>query len=362
VETIKILFFSANTDPGNRYLDIEEEYHHIEEKIRASEYRDRLQLIPAFAARPDDWLQQLNQHRPHIVQFSGHGNKEGSLLMVGSLGPVEVPPNTLKELFTTLKDNVRLVVLNACYSKKQAEAISEVIDCVIGMNNAITDEAAIKFIAALYSAIGFGRSIQGAFEQGKLSIKLNGIPEGNIPELLVKSGVDATNITLLSIRSPEGAQSSTGSSKTIPIFISYAPQDNKWRDDLIKHLIMMKRQKLISIEYDDIINAGVEAQKKAAEQLAAARIILLLVSPYYVMSDDLYEGELERALSRHRAGTARVIPIIVRDTEGWKQSPFGHLKALPRDERSIQATGNFDGTFAAIAGEIRRVVDELRSS
>jgi hypothetical protein len=86
VDTIKILFFSANTMHGTRHLDIEEEHREIETKIFASEYRDRLQLIPSFAARPDDWLQQLNRYRPHIVHFSGHGKKEGALMMIGPRG------------------------------------------------------------------------------------------------------------------------------------------------------------------------------------------------------------------------------------------------------------------------------------
>jgi len=110
-----------------------------------------------------------------------------------------VSPSALKALFSTLKDNIRLVVLNACYSKTQAEAIVEVIDCVVGMNTSIGDQAAIAFAASFYRAIGFGRSIKEAFEQGKVSLMLEGIPEENTLELLCRKGIDAGSVCLIQV-------------------------------------------------------------------------------------------------------------------------------------------------------------------
>jgi hypothetical protein len=92
---------------------------------------------------------------------------------------------------------VRLVVLNACFSKSQAEAIVEVIDCAIGMNRAVGDEAAIAFASSFYRAVGFGRSIQNAFEQGKTAVSLEGISGDDTPELLVRAGVDPDKIILV---------------------------------------------------------------------------------------------------------------------------------------------------------------------
>ena len=108
----------------------------------------------------------------------------------------------LKMLFTTLKDNIRLVVLNACYSREQAQALVETIDCVIGMRESIHDETATAFASSFYRAIGFGRSIQEAFEQGITSLLLEGIPEEDIPELLVKEGVDAKKVVLIAPGNP----------------------------------------------------------------------------------------------------------------------------------------------------------------
>jgi len=94
----------------------------------------------------------------------------------------------LRSLFQTLKDNIRLVFLNACSSREQARALVETIDCVIGMKESIHDEAAAAFASSFSHAIGFGRSIQDAFDQGMTSLLLEGIAEEDIPELVVRQG------------------------------------------------------------------------------------------------------------------------------------------------------------------------------
>jgi CHAT domain len=198
---IKALFLAANPRSTNR-LAIDEEMHAIEQKLRAAEHRDALVFQSAWAVRPDDLLQLLNQHQPHVVHFSGHGSGEG-LSLAGDDGRDRlVSTRALKALFTTLKDNIRLVVLNACYSREQAQALVEIIDCVIGMKESIHDETATAFASSFYRAIGFGRSIQEAFEQGITSLLLEEIAEEDIPELLVKQGVDAKKVVLIAPGNP----------------------------------------------------------------------------------------------------------------------------------------------------------------
>ena len=156
----------------------------------------------AWAVQPDDLLQQLNQHKPHIVHFSGHGSSQG-LYLAGNNGQKRlITAQALKYLFTTLKDNIRLIFLNSCYSREQALALVETIDCVIGMKESIRDDAAIAFASSFYRAIGFGRSLQEAFDQGITSLLLEGIPQEDIPELLVKQGVDANKILLITPANP----------------------------------------------------------------------------------------------------------------------------------------------------------------
>ncbi len=89
------------------------------------------------------------------------------------------------------------VTQGCCYSREQAQALVTSIDCVIGMKESIHDDAATVFASSFYRAIGFGRSIQEAFDQGKTALLLEGIPEEDIPELLIKDGVDPNQVVLI---------------------------------------------------------------------------------------------------------------------------------------------------------------------
>jgi hypothetical protein len=188
---VKVLFVSANPAATNR-LQIDEEIRQIGIKLRAAEHRDAFEFVPRFAARPDDLLQALLEHKPEIVHFSGHGSSAQQLIFVDDLGNEKpVTKQALVHLFRTLKDNIRLVLLNACSTRPQAKAIAETIDCTIGMRKPIGDDAAIVFAASFYRALGFGRSVKEAFELGKAALLLESIPEDKTPELLTRAGVDA---------------------------------------------------------------------------------------------------------------------------------------------------------------------------
>lgn len=100
--------------------------------------------------------------------------------------------------------NIRLSFFNTCYSRSQAEAVVQHVEAAIGMNTAIGDEAARLFASQFYSAIGFGHSVQTAFDQAKAALMLEGVSEENTPELFVADGVDPKELFI--VRPPEKEQ------------------------------------------------------------------------------------------------------------------------------------------------------------
>lgn len=196
MKKLKILFLAANPE-GTQILSLDKEARDIEAKLRASEYRDVFELKTKWATTADDLIQALNEEQPTIVHFSGHGSKtKGLILHNEKSGAAYVTPDALVKLFKALKENIKIVILNACYTQEQAKSISTVIDCVIGINNSIYDESAIKFAASFYRAIGFAKSVQNAFEQGKAAIALAGGIDDNEPIIHSKTGIDANQIYL----------------------------------------------------------------------------------------------------------------------------------------------------------------------
>jgi hypothetical protein len=83
-----------------------------------------------------------------------------------------------------------------------------------------------------------------------------------------------------------------------------------------------------------------------------------LVSPYFIASDYCYDVEMKRALERHEAGEARVIPVILHPCD-WKHSPFGKLLAVPQDGKPVSKYPNQHDAFHEVAIAVRQVLQEL---
>jgi hypothetical protein len=195
--TIKVLFLAANPHDQTE-LRLDEEIRAITEKIRLSEYRDSVELISRWAVRPTDLLQALNEHKPHIVHFSGHGFSTGEIVLQADDGSAKlVTQEAITATMSTMTDNIRLVIFNACFSREQAEAVTRHVDAAIGMKVDIGDEAARVFSAQFYSSIGFGHSIQSAFEQARAILLLENIPEEDTPELFTHEGIDPNELILV---------------------------------------------------------------------------------------------------------------------------------------------------------------------
>ena len=182
----KILFLSA--DPRNvSRLRVGEELRDIREQLKLANLREEFILEDRTATRPRDISKAILDFKPHIVHFSGHGTETGNLCFEDELGKVKpVTPKALTALFRLVARQVNCVVLNACYSDVQAEAIVEHISCVIGMNKAIGDRAAIIFAVGLYKALGAGEPVDRAFEFGLVDLQLEDIPEELTPVLRKK--------------------------------------------------------------------------------------------------------------------------------------------------------------------------------
>jgi hypothetical protein len=200
----RILILSANPI-GTARLRLDEEFREIEEGLRRSKYRDQCVTHSKWAVRLRDLRRALLDYEPHIVHFTGHGNKEG-LLVEEKLGIAKsIFPEALSGLFALFSDKIECVILNACYSEHQADAISKHIDYVIGMQKEIEDKAAIEFVVGFYDALGAGKSFEKAFKFGCNAI-LQSFPdlsEHLIPILMTKKGIQNNNFPIGEVKVPK---------------------------------------------------------------------------------------------------------------------------------------------------------------
>lgn len=108
-----ILFLAANPKDTDQ-LELNVEFRSIDEKLRLAEFRDMFDLRTQWAVRVTDLQGALLRYTPHIVHFSGHGSPTSEIILADNVGNSQpVSPEALRSLFSTLRDNIRCVVLNA---------------------------------------------------------------------------------------------------------------------------------------------------------------------------------------------------------------------------------------------------------
>jgi hypothetical protein len=147
----------------------------------------------------------------------------------------------------------------------------------------------------------------------------------------------------------------------VDLFISYSHKDQELREELATHLSTLRNLGIINDWFDGDIIEGTEWEKQLIDRLNVAQIILLLVSPNFIASKFCYNIEMKRALARHDANQARVIPIILRPTD-WEGTPFAKLKALPTDGKPVVLWGTHDEAFLDVVKGIKRTIKDLHDS
>src|SRR5688500_2898091 len=145
------------------------------------------------------------------------------------------------------------------------------------------------------------------------------------------------------------------------LFYWYSHADELLRDELEKHLAMLRRQGVIEAWHDRRILAGDPIDQRISTELEEAGIILLLVSSDFLASNYCYDREMSRALERHAAGEARVIPVILRPCD-WQHAPFGRRLATPRDGKPVVKWPSQDEGFLDVVRSIRAAATAMAST
>jgi TIR domain-containing protein len=158
--------------------------------------------------------------------------------------------------------------------------------------------------------------------------------------------------------SPISAAPRVQGRKPAEIFISYAHEDEEFRIQLEKHLSVLRRRGVIELWHDRKITPGREWKGEIDAHVDSADVTILLISEDFLDSDYCYDVELSRALERHDADEAVVIPVILKPVD-WEGAPFGKLAALPTDARPITNWRSRAAAFADVARGIRREFEEF---
>ncbi len=202
-EQLRVLYLAAN--PGMD-LRVDVEVRAVREAVRKSLHRDLIEIDHRPAATPEDLLDGINDMRPHVVHFAGHGGGASLLFDDAQIHDAhESDHNVGRALsFDLLGRALRatdspptVLILNACDTLRGAEVLLDVVPTVVAMADSVSDLAAGVFAARFYAAVGSAQPLGAALAQAIVAVEAAGLEEGWKAEALVREGVDVDELVLV---------------------------------------------------------------------------------------------------------------------------------------------------------------------
>ncbi|MDN5767825.1 MAG: CHAT domain-containing protein [Humibacillus sp.] len=212
-EPLRVLYLTANPESvettvehpdgsietSGVWLRVDFEVRQVKEMLKKSKYRDLVTVEHLPAATTMDLLEGLNDHRPHVVHFSGHANSWG-LFMGNDEGTTEgddLDFDLLARLLGATDEPPRLVVLNACESLAGADALLQTVPVVVGMSDKVNDASAVVFAARFYSGIASAQSVDSSLKQAKVAMEAAALEGSHLPEARAREDVDLATLILV---------------------------------------------------------------------------------------------------------------------------------------------------------------------
>ncbi len=111
---------------------------------------------------------------------------------------------------------------------------------------------------------------------------------------------------------------------------------------------------------DDEITAGLEFDVVLGRQLEECDLFVLLLTENYLKSEHCWKFEGRRAMERHEAGRATMLPVLLGPVD-WRKTKLKKFSLLPRDLIPLQKQSDPEGALRDVAQEIVRATRETKS-
>jgi hypothetical protein len=148
------------------------------------------------------------------------------------------------------------------------------------------------------------------------------------------------------------------SPSAIRIFLSYSHKDRDRKDEVIACLGALPPDTEIEEWADTRMRAGDKIDETIFSEIEQTDLFLALISRYYLNSD-YCRKEMKTALRRAEERGCRVVPVIVRKTESWRDWPIGQHLALPPDGKAPSDWKDPDEHWHAVELGLRDLIKEM---
>ncbi len=116
---------------------------------------------------------------------------------------------------------------------------------------------------------------------------------------------------------------------------SDSSKDRALAEELLGHLKPLQRFANLDVWSDARLRPGDETRREIERAIDQADVVLLLLSSDFFSSDTLLDVEVPKLLEKHRQGSLKVVPVLLRSCH-WEAHPWlSELRPLPRDGKPI---------------------------
>jgi hypothetical protein len=143
------------------------------------------------------------------------------------------------------------------------------------------------------------------------------------------------------------------SSQRNTVFVSYSHVDSTWLSLFLTLLQPLSQHLATSVWSDRDIPPGAKWEGEIAEALKAARIAVLLVSPYFLASDFITQVELPALEEAAENGRVRILWFTISPCL-YKHSTVANFQAVHDPERPLDglSTSEANRSLATVANAI----------
>lgn len=144
----------------------------------------------------------------------------------------------------------------------------------------------------------------------------------------------------------------------INVFISYSHRDIQFKEELDKHLSVLKRSGLIQTWADYDIRPGEDWNKAIQERIEKADLIIILISADFLASDFIYTSELEKIFLNENKN---ILPVIVRPCAWQDIEILRKRQVFPENGKPIASYDNMDKVFSDLSNLLTKWFYEIQN-
>jgi hypothetical protein len=149
--------------------------------------------------------------------------------------------------------------------------------------------------------------------------------------------------------------------RPIRVFIAYSRRDRSFLEQFCAALAPYEQSGQLQVFVDSRIVPGQIWEAELQEQLAQARIVVMLLSNDFLNSRYCMDEEVPRALARHRRGECQIMPVLIRACR-YDKSTLAELQAVQPDDRAVDEHDRKDSAWKAVTVRLDEVIDQIESA